>query len=204
MKLLMKIVSIVFHPLLMATYVCLLILIEAPELLPGIYPHATLHFLSLIFIVTAVMPALSILLLKSFRHISDLELEERKERVTPFLFILVYYGIACYLFSEKLHMEFLFNVVMISVTVLIFILLIITLKFKVSIHAAAIWGATGYLTAIIVSQGLEVSGIYYAAIVVSGLTSTSRLYLGNHTPREVWSGSIIGFSYSLVTFLLFA
>jgi len=198
----MKIVSVAFHPLLIATHLSLLILFLAPELLPTIQPQAYKHFLLLVFIITAVMPALSLFLLKSFKYISDLELKNRNERALPFAFILFYYGIASYLFMVKLEMGFLFNLVMISVTVLIFLLLLISTKFKISIHSAAAWSAAGYLTAIFITQNIDLHWAFYLTICLAGLTTASRLYLGYHSPKEAWLGAILGFSYSLLIFIL--
>ncbi len=198
----MKFVSVIFHPLLIATHLTALILYTAPELLSRIQPQIHLQFLLIIFLITGVMPAFSIFLLRTFKYISDLELEKRNERVTPFIFILFYYGVACYLFKEKLEMDFLFNTVMISVTLLIFMLLLITFKFKISIHSAAIWSAVGYLTAMLITQGLTLNWVYYGLVFCAGLTSSSRLFLGYHSPTEVWSGAFLGFGYSFLVLLL--
>ena len=198
----MKIVSVAFHPLLIATHLSLLILFLAPELLPGIQPQAYRHFLLLVFIITAVMPALSLFLLKAFKYISDLELKKRNERALPFAFILFYYGIASYLFMVKLEMGWLFNLVMISVTVLILLLLIISTRFKISIHAAAAWSAAGYLTAILITQHITLNWVYYLTLCLAGLTTASRLYLGYHTPKEAWLGAVLGFCYSLLIFVV--
>ncbi|MEM6816078.1 MAG: phosphatase PAP2 family protein [Bacteroidota bacterium] len=199
----MKLVSVVFHPLLIATYLIALLLYKAPELLPRIQPQVQLQFLMVILLITGVMPAFSIIILKTFKYISDLELLKRRERITPFTFILFYYCIASYLFMEKLEMEFLFNMLITSSTLLIFILLLITVRFKISTHSAAIWSAVGYLTAIIITQGIDVDWIYYLLVTLAGLTATSRLYLDCHTSKEVWSGTILGFGYSLLVVLIF-
>ncbi|MDE0470512.1 MAG: phosphatase PAP2 family protein [Ekhidna sp.] len=199
----MKITSVVFHPLLIATHLTGLFLYISPELLSGIQPQATLHFLLLVFLITGFLPAFSIFLLKKLNYVSDTEIIKRNERLIPFLFILIYYIIACYLFYEKLEMGPLFNLVMISVTTLIFFLILITLKFKISIHATAIWSAAGYLTAILIHHA-EVRIIIFAGLIFAGLTSTSRLYLGYHTPQQVWMGAILGFFYGLTVILLFA
>ena len=188
---------------MIATHLSALLIYQAPELLPRIRPQVVPQFLLVVFMITALMPAFSIFLLRTFKYISDLELIKRKERLVPFTFILVYYGIASYLFYEKLEMGPLFVVVMISVTVLIFILLLITAKFKISIHASAIWSAVGYITAIMIFYAITLSWAYYSLIIIAGLTSTSRLYLGYHTSKEVWIGSLFGFVYSFLMVLIF-
>jgi len=200
----MKIVSVAFHPLLIASHLSALLLFSAPELLPRIPPSASWQFILIIFLITALMPAISILLLKTFKYISDFELEKRNERLIPFAFILFYYSGASYLFMFKLEMGHLFNLVMVSVTILILLLLMITTRFKISIHSAAIWGAVGYLTAIFISQGLTVNWIYYLVVLMAGLTTCSRLYLGYHTSKEAWLGCILGFSFSFLVLMGFS
>jgi len=200
----MKIVSVVFHPLLIATHLTVLFLYAFPEMLPGVQPQATLYFLLLVFLMTGFLPAFSIFLFKKFQYISDLELVKRNERLIPFICILFYYTTACFLFYEKLKIGLLFNLVMISVTILIFLLILVTLKFKISIHATAIWSAAGYLTAILMLSYAEVRLILFAGLIFAGLTSTSRLYLGYHTSKQVWTGAVLGFLYGLTVLLFFA
>ncbi|MEM6642466.1 MAG: hypothetical protein AAF616_05775 [Bacteroidota bacterium] len=198
----MKVVSAIFHPLLIATHVASLFLLTVPALFAGLPASAKQQLLLLVFLLTGAMPALSIFMMKTFKLISDLELSNRRERTIPFAFILFYYILACYLFAVQLELNYLFNLVMISVTVLIFVLLLISTRFKISIHAAAIWSAVGYLTGMIFRLDLGVQNIYYLIVALAGLTVTSRLYLDYHTPKEVWTGSILGFLYSLSIVLI--
>ena len=93
--------------------------------------------------------------------------------------------------------------VMIGVTVLIILLSIITAWFKISIHAAAIWSGVGFVSALIITMGINLGWHFYALIVAAGLTGTSRLHLGYHQPKEVWSGAMLGFWYSFLIMLWF-
>ncbi len=191
------------HPLLMATYLSAILFSESPELFPRIVPEAVPQFILVIFITTALMPALSIFLLKSFSYISNLELTKRKERIRPFIFIVFYYGASSYLFAEKLQMGPVFMTVMIGVSVLIGILIVITAWFKISIHATAIWSSVGFVCALTILMGVDIGWYFYALILAAGITCASRLYLGYHQPKEVWSGAILGFIYSFLTIAIF-
>jgi hypothetical protein len=84
---------------------------------------------------------------------------------------------------------------MITTSVLIGLLTLITLKFKVSIHAAGICGAAGCLIAL--AHVYQAEALIYpatVAIVLSGLVMTARLYLNSHTLEEVSAGCLLGFS----------
>jgi len=197
----MKTISVVFHPLLIATYLTTILLFKAPELLPQINPQVIPQFLLMVFLITTAMPAFSVLLMRTFKYISDLELSNRSERLMPFGLILFYYIAASYLFIQKLELFGLFAQLILSVTILIFILLLITTRFKISIHAAAIWCFVGYLTTISIFYLAQFGWFYYAFVLAAGLTSTSRLYLGQHSHREVLAGSLLGFSYGFSVLL---
>ena len=199
----MKIVSVVFHPLLMATYLSAILFTKAPELFPRVMPQVIPQFILVVFITTCLMPALSIFLLKSFAFITNLELTKRAERMRPFIFIAFYYAVSSYLFAEKLEMGPVFMTVMIGVTVLILGLLIITIWFKISIHAAATWSGVGFVSALMMTMAVDIGWYYFGLIMAAGLTSSSRLYLGYHQPKEVWSGAILGFVYSFLPILIF-
>lgn len=198
----MKIASGVFHPLLMATYLCSVLLVRAPELFPSISAKFTFTFIALVFLMTAFLPGLSIMLLKSFNIVSDLELSSRKERFYPFFIIIIFYSSTCYLFVEVFQLGRLITVMMVGVTVLITLMVIITNWLKVSIHSSAVWSGIGFMSAVTLLLGIDLGIIYYLSIIAAGLTSTSRLYLGYHSPQETWIGILLGFTYSFLLILL--
>lgn len=186
----------------MATYLSYVLFTQSPELFPRVIPQAVPQFVLVIFVTTCLMPALSIFLLRTFSFISNLELTKRKERIRPFIFIAFYYAASSYLFAVKLNMGSIFMTIMGGVSLLIILLLIITTWFKISIHSAAIWSGVGFVSALTISLGVNIGWYYYGLILAAGLISTSRLYLGYHQPKEVWSGAILGFMYSFLTILV--
>lgn len=202
MKFFMKLISALCHPLLMATYVSTVLLSRAPELFT-IQAQAVGYFVLTIFLTTCFIPAFSLFSLKLFAKVSSLELTSKEERPLPFFFITVWYAVATYLFINKLNIGAPISTIMISITILIGLLFIITKWFKISIHAAAIWGAVGILAALMISKGIILTEVLYASIFLAGLTCTSRLYLGYHRPREIWAGTVLGFSFSFLTLYVF-
>jgi membrane-associated phospholipid phosphatase len=79
------------------------------------------------------------------------------------------------------------------------------MRYKISVHAAAIWGVAGFFSAL--------SSFYYAKnlmivlsiiFLFSGLTVFARLKLGRHTPNESWIGALLGFVYFYFGFSIFA
>ncbi len=193
MRIAAKIVSIVFHPLLMTTYLVLLLGIFFPQMLL-IKTSALKSFALLVFFVTFVLPALNIVMFKVNGVISSLTLARREERILPFIFISVIYSLVTALFFYKGSFGSNFNKLMLIITALIVISTLITLFYKVSIHSISIWGAVGILLPL--NKIVEESLLWPTAIiiVIAGIIMSSRLFLNAHTPREILLGAVVGFS----------
>ncbi len=193
MRIAAKIVSIVFHPLLMTTYLVLLLGIFFPQMLL-IKTSALKLFALLVFFVTFVLPALNIVMFKVNGVISSLTLARREERILPFIFISVIYSLVTALFFYKGSFGSNFNKLMLIITALIVISTLITFFYKVSIHSISIWGAVGILLPL--NKIVEESLLWPTAIiiVIAGIIMSSRLFLNAHTPREILLGAVVGFS----------
>lgn len=205
MKGLMKFISGIFHPLLVIPYVAVLLAIYMPEAYGPFQTDVIWRIVAAFVVLTSVFPSLFVLVLwLSTPWVTDLELTNRKERILPFLVL-----IACYIFTAKLlvidlSLGYIVQTLMISAIVMVAIMVLISLEFKISIHCAAIWSLAG--TCFGLAWKFPLSGFFNIALigmVCGGLIATSRLYLGYHTPREVWIGSVYGFFYSILAVALF-
>lgn len=199
----MKLVSVVFHPLLMATYTCLLIWWVFPSFFSPINPSAIQYVLIAIFTTTFLVPVFCIFLLFQSRRISNLNLSIREERIVPFFMIGGFYMLTTYLFYMKLRLVQGLIYLLAEVTLLIFVIALISLRFKISVHAAAIWGVCG-IWAVLTFRYLGASGyfILLGLFLIAGLTSSSRLYLNRHTATELWFGATLGFGFGLLGTLI--
>jgi membrane-associated phospholipid phosphatase len=194
-NLLARIISIVFHPLLLATYLFALFIFLFPVALEPLKAEGHLTFLFLIFCVTFVLPALNVGMFRMMGTIKSLEMKERKERIIPFIFISVLYVALTYLFHTKPRIGFHDNLLkfMIIIDALVLIATLTTLFYKVSVHSLAVWGLIGIL--IPLNKVLEDNTLFYPTlfiIVMAGLVMSARLKLNAHTPREVMVGSLLG------------
>ena len=198
-------ISVIFHPLLMTTLLFIVLL--------GFYPEAVLTFqmnsnarwliVLLIFITTFIIPSISLYILKLTRSITSLSLFERKERIMPFFYTTVFYGITAYLFSRQISSSSVIIGIMTGTTIVLFITAIITLFWKISAHGAGIGGFVGFLSAIkILNPEIDLIVPLAIAIIASGLTLASRLYLDAHTPAQVYAGYGVGVLVSFVALYL--
>ncbi|MEL7001628.1 MAG: hypothetical protein AAFN93_02710 [Bacteroidota bacterium] len=199
-----EIISYVFHPMLMCTILVGLLYLFAPTIISPLDQSSILYVLSIIFLLTYIIPILSIGVLKITSSISSMKLENRKERLTPFIFISAYYGLTTYMFVVRLGLDGVIMVIFSTITLLIILLTIITTFFKISVHSAGIWGLLGFLVAI--NYKFPDSQLFWPILVVlilAGLVNASRLMLNAHSPKEVSLGSMLGLVLSVAAVFIF-
>lgn len=183
-------VSICLHPLLMCTFTLGILLYSVPEV---VNPFSLMS-LPFLFFTTCIIPSLSIYVLKVLGSIRSVKMEDRDERVMPFFFITIYYAMNAYLFIFKIHVNETVAIILFSTFVMLLIVSLITLWFKVSIHAVGICGVLGFIAALAIQfpNGLLLYPLL-AVLFLSGLVMSARLQLNAHTPAEIWSGAALGF-----------
>jgi membrane-associated phospholipid phosphatase len=203
-NLLAKIVSVLFHPLLLASYMFALFSMSFPAGLDPLKEDGYWNFVFLIFCVTFLLPALNIGIFRTFGSIKSLAMEERGERIIPFSFIAILYGVLTYLFYSRTRIGLNDNLLkfLIIIDVLVFVAALVTVFYKVSVHSMAIWGLIGILLPLNkVSEDGALLFPTIISIVIAGLVMTSRLQLDAHTPREVMIGSMLGFAISFAAMI---
>ncbi len=182
-----------FHPLLMPSYLFLFIIVFASSMMQPLQKESLLKILSIVFMVTFIIPAISIGTLRLSNFITDLSMKDRKQRITPFFFVTMFYGITAYMFYTKMHTNNLIFLVFATITVLLIVLTAVTFFWKISIHGAGIGGMIGFILAIKISYPLPHFALVLAGITyICGMIGYARLSLNTHTPSQVYAGVILG------------
>ncbi len=203
-RILANLISYVFHPLVLATYLVAILFFFAPTLLQPISTDSITAVILMVFLLTFFIPLLSIAMLKITKSISSFKLENRQERVMPFIFIAVYYGLTTYLFTYKLRMSDVLIVIFACIAIVILIVALISTKYKISAHAAGAWGVAGFLMALNFKfPGNELLIPLSVSFVCAGAISSARLALNAHLPGEVGFGAVLGFILSFGSIYIF-
>lgn len=196
MNVIARIISYVFHPLLMGTYLFALMVFLLPAALFPINPGSQLLFLALFFIITFILPVCLMSFLKIFGSIKSFKLESREERVFPFIMILLLYAAFTYTLTYQNKIGFDDNVFkfLLIIDGLVLIGTLITLFYKVSIHAIGIMGLAGILIPLNrESDNTLLLWITIGVVLLAGIIMSARLLLNTHTPRQVLVGALSGF-----------
>jgi hypothetical protein len=193
-NLLSRIVSYVFHPMLMGTYLFALMVFMLPAALYPINAKSQFVFLGVIFVITFALPAFMMSILKSFGSIKSFALETRQERIFPFIMILVLYALFTYMLTYRISIYDNVFKFLVIIDCLVLISTLLTLFYKVSIHAIGIMGLAGILIPLNKeSDNTLLFWITIGVVVLAGIVMSARLQLNSHTPRQVFVGAVSGF-----------
>lgn len=197
-------VSVVFHPIMMPTLLFALVFFLSPRVTAPLATDMRWSMLSLLALTTLVIPCISMLLLYYLGSIPNLKMPDRRERRMPFLFISVFYAVTTYLFISKYPHFVHINIMLAGITFIIFLVSIISLYWKVSAHSAAAGGVLGFMAsfALLYHDTMLLYGLS-GMVVVTGAVMSARLYLHEHQPEEVWTGSMLGLLVSMFTVFFF-
>jgi len=184
-------VSFVFHPLLLTTYLVLLLGWWMPAMLLVRQEHL-LTFVAFIFGITFVLPALNVLVFRQVGLIASWKMGTKQERILPFIFNSIVYMLIAILLIYRVHLSTNFAKLMLIIAVLAATGTLCTLFLKVSIHSLGWAGLVGIVLPL--NSAIHGSLVPTAVlIVIAGLVMSARLKLNAHTPREVMIGGLAGF-----------
>ncbi|RLD80147.1 MAG: PAP2 family protein [Bacteroidetes bacterium] len=189
-----KLISLLFHPLLMPTYALIIILNSGTHYsyLPA---QAQKIIYVLVFLSTFLIPVSIIPFLMQLKLVNGVDLKERKERIIPLSITAASYYFAFYLLSRlPFHVPQFLKILILASAILIVINLLINLKWKISSHLI---GISGLLALIFTFSIIYYANLLYVLILitlVSGVIAFARLKLEAHSPMQIYAGFLIGFS----------
>jgi membrane-associated phospholipid phosphatase len=184
-----RVTSILFHPLLIPTLGFLLLFSSGFYF--AVIPWSLKRFILLVvFLSTCILPALSIGLL-SFSPRFDIKMEKGTDRVLPLILSSFFYYIG-YLILQRLPLFPIYQLFLIASILVQIALIIISLRWKISAHSAAIGGLVGGFFALAFRLQESPVLILITLIFIAGMVGTARLILEKHTSSQVYAGFLLG------------
>ncbi len=191
MKLAAKIISTVFHPLLMPVFGLLIIFNTDSYLNYVIADDLKKAVLILVTVSTFAIPVLITLLLLNRKFINSLDMETQKERVIPYAFTIIFYIFTLYLLKRVPIPPIIFNFI-IGATLSVILAFIINIKWKISAHMIGVGGLVGALMCISILLEIYITPFIALALLAAGLVGTSRLILNAHNQGQIYAGFLLG------------
>ena len=146
---------------------------------------------------TCIMPFTVLISLKLQGRISDLDVSNRRERLIPFLYAILFFGLWCAYLDLVLKVPtFMFWTAVCSVLALV-TCAIISHWWKISAHLASMGGVVGMVIGYLLYFGLNAPVSVSLLLLLSLLLMYARIYLGAHTPEQTVVGFLLGLIFML-------
>ncbi len=196
MKVLLTIVSYLFHPLFIPVGGTVAYFLITPKYTPLEIQGGNLLP---IFILTIIIPIVTYLILKNIGVVASIHMPTARERRYPvaihvILLLMIIYKVIPNNYVMELYFYFI-GLLIASITCL----LLLFFNFKTSLHLVGVSGLFMYL--INLSVHFEINVVIAISIfaLLIGLVASSRLYLKAHTRPELLAGLAIGILSQLLT-----
>jgi hypothetical protein len=185
-----EILSVIFHPLFMPLY-GLLIIYSSPTLLSFIPSQLKTVIFLLVLANNVVLPLALAAILRIKGAITSFNARDRNERVILMAFALMMYTLTAWLLL-RMQVPTLIRAYFISIAIVTLITLLLTTLYMLSLHAAGIGGLLVLIIFMVVFYDISTVWQLTTVVIAGGAVMSSRIWLGDHTPTEVWTGLFAG------------
>lgn len=167
------------------------------------YQKQKISVLSLIFVVTYLIPLLILILFKKLNIIKSYQTESIKERKLPVALMVFLFYLLGNTMNNTSNLQDL-GLLFYAISMGLFILYILFfLKIKASIHLLSLGISAGFFMILSNNYSSSYIKIIILIILLAGVLGSSSLHLKAHSRKEVYIGFFIGIiSPILVNFIL--
>ncbi|MEO7531208.1 MAG: hypothetical protein ABIS69_07345 [Sediminibacterium sp.] len=195
-----KIISYVFHPLFIPTYVFIFLIYQVPYEFAGITPYQLQLRLFSIFWLTAFFPAFAVFLLWRLKFSESIFLRTQKERIVPYVITMFFYWWMYYLSRNFADQPIVLKFFYMGIFIATVLGLMLNSYFKISLHAIAVGGALGAIVLFAMYYRMPLGVSMSAAALITGFVCTARFLVSDHTNREVYTGLFVGIFSQMVAY----
>jgi hypothetical protein len=194
--------SILFHPLLISSYVFAFLIYLHPSAFEGVDKRIkNLRMFSMI-LFTIFFPAFSLFLGWRLKLIKSLSLESRQDRLIGFIVTMFFYFWASYVFRNLPDIPPVAAHFVLGTFLAVCGAWMCTIFYKVSLHAVAMGGLISFFI-LFGHDDPYVSGLYLVIpVLVAGIVCSSRLILGAHNRFEMVTGFFVGILAQAVAWVI--
>ncbi len=185
-----RIISILFHPLIMPSVGFLLLFNSGTYLAYMPFEYKKIILL-IVFLCTFIIPLSILPFFLYHKIIADINMSGARERFTPLLISFILF-VLCYFLLRKVPIPPDYPAFCIGCAFSAFISMLIISKWKISLHMVGIGGLVGLITYLIIKMQVNLGFYLILAIIAAGLTGTARLSLNAHKPLEIYTGFLAG------------
>ena len=193
-------------PILVLTYILLLMLWVSPYAFGAntVTEQRSMILLLGVFISTAFIPAIGMLLMKGLGFVKTLQMEDKQDRIGPYIMTGVFY---MWLFKNLIsggQTPIIYTAFVLGATISLFLCFFVNIFYKISAHAAGMGGMVMMLVLLPFYWNEAGTAVQFGAwtiswpviiaggILLAGAVGTARLALSVHTSGQVYRGYLAG------------
>lgn len=193
-----RIISLVFHPLLLPTYI-IAVLIQLNVFFALMIPlDAKWKIVALVFITSALFPVLILMGMHRLGLVYSLSMEGRKDRMYPYIATTIFFFLSTYMIW-KINISPVYYYCLLGAGILALLTLLTNIFWKISAHTISMGGVIGAFAGLHILFPINLLWLITLSILLGGIVGFARLRAGAHSQAQVYSGYLLGF---LVMFLL--
>ncbi len=178
------------HPFILPIYLLLILFLGTTfELYTT---NIKIYLTGVVVLYTIVIPAISLVVLRSMGYISSYKLDQRSERMLPLIIGAVCY-ILCAITISKIPMAIFIHKFLIAAACCELATLFISQRWKISLHLTGMGALVGLLFVMNLAGVGDLLPLFLISILGAGILATTRLYLGCHNGAQVLAGFACGF-----------
>lgn len=193
--------SVVFHPVLLPTWLMVVLAVKGHVLVGPDNHYLTWYYMIVCFVVSFVIPVLAMLLMKKVKAIDSFDLSTQRERLMPLLSMSIFFYTTYYVFKNS-QVNIIVPYFLLVSVLLCAVAVLITMRWKISLHTLG-WGAFVACLGLLSAKSPETYMLMLGmATVVAGAVASARLYLGSHSPAQIYAGFGVGLAVGLLPLLI--
>ncbi|MCK5337689.1 MAG: hypothetical protein KAJ50_02715 [Bacteroidales bacterium] len=193
-----KVISVIFHPLLIPTYL-IAVLINLNVFFALMIPdEAKWKIIILVLITSAIFPLIILYGMYRLKLVKSLLIDSREERLYPYIATSIFFFVSCYMVWQ-INISPVYYYCLLGASILAVLTLLINIFWKISAHTVSMGGVLGILIGLQTVLLIDIMWLIVIIILISGIVGFARLRAGTHTQAQIYTGYILGF---FGTFLL--
>jgi hypothetical protein len=211
-----KIVSTLFHPLLILTYSLILLRLVNPYIFGANSVVVQSWLTLLIFSSTFVLPAFAVFIMSALGLVDSMQLKTKQERIGPYIITGVFYLWMFVNFKSNPLIPAAYTIFVLGATIGLFTAFFVNIFSKISAHTVGMGGFIGMviITMLLYSYDnftiessflgtfqVSMNTVLMVVILLAGLVGTARLILDAHTNKELYLGFFVGIFSQFIALL---
>jgi len=168
----------------------------------AIVPDAKILLYILVFTTTFAFPGITLLFLHWQKVISNIQLEDKKERMMPLIATLMFYYLGYYILGTN-NVSGLLRAFFLGAIISLTLTFFVNIFWKISAHLIGIGGIVGLILAMSFRLHANLLPFLMIIILLAGLLGTARVVLKSHNPLQVIAGFYLGLIVVYSTVMLY-